>query len=214
MENSFDANYWDSRYRENQTGWDIGQASTPLRQYIDQLPNRNLAILVPGCGNGYEVEYLLQQGFTNITVIDIAPSLTCKLSEKLSRWNGKELTIVTGNFFDHSGTYDLILEQTFFCALDPHFRQQYVNKVHQLLKPGGKLAGVLFNREFPGGPPFGGSIREYEQLFSPLFPESTIEPCYNSIDARKNTEVFIRLVKPKVPAGSNNENFPGPRSVQ
>lgn len=195
MENRLDANYWDTRYREQQTGWDIGSTSTPLKEYIDQLTDVNQAILVPGCGNGYEVEYLLQKGFTNITVIDLAPMLTCKLADRLERWNGKELTILTGNFFDHSGSYDLILEQTFFCALDPSLRKNYVEAMYRLLKPGGRLAGVLFNREFPEGPPFGGSLQEYETLFSPSFTKKSMEPCYNSIPARKGTELFIRLEK-------------------
>ncbi|MBC6489977.1 methyltransferase [Flavihumibacter stibioxidans] len=194
MENRLDAKYWDDRYREQQTGWDIGSPSTPLKEYIDHLTDVNQAILVPGCGNGYEVEYLLQKGFTNVTVIDLAPTLTCKLTEKLARWNGKELTILTGNFFDHSGSYDLILEQTFFCALDPSLRIDYVETMFRLLKPGGRLAGVLFNREFPGGPPFGGSLQEYETLFSP-FAKKSIEPCNNSIPSRMGTELFIRLEK-------------------
>ncbi|WP_315822136.1 hypothetical protein [Paraflavitalea speifideaquila] len=69
------ADYWDNRYQHQQTGWDIGYVSTPIKDYIDQLIHKDLAILIPGCGNSYEAEYLLQQGFTHITLIDIAPCL-------------------------------------------------------------------------------------------------------------------------------------------
>jgi methyl halide transferase len=61
-----DNNYWNTRYLEEQTGWDIGYPSTPLKEYIDQLTNKSIRILIPGCGNGYEGEYLHQNGFTNV----------------------------------------------------------------------------------------------------------------------------------------------------
>jgi hypothetical protein len=47
--------------------------SPPIKAYIDTLKNKDIAILIPGCGNTYEAAYLLlEQGFTNVTVIDIA----------------------------------------------------------------------------------------------------------------------------------------------
>ena len=70
--NTFNKNYWDKKYKEHKTGWDIGDISSPLKSYIDQLTNKNLRILIPGAGNGYEVEYLFRLGFTNIFVVDIA----------------------------------------------------------------------------------------------------------------------------------------------
>jgi hypothetical protein len=63
--------FWESRYANNNTGWDLGQPSTPLVEFIDQLPSKDLKILIPGCGNAYEAEYLIQQGFTNVHVIDL-----------------------------------------------------------------------------------------------------------------------------------------------
>src|SRR5437773_1574042 len=125
MSTPLDSTYWDNRYRTDQTGWDIGYPSTPLKTYIDQLEQKDIAILVPGCGNGYEVEYLLQKGFNNITAIDISSVLTKAFAEKLADYLEKELTIITGDFFELQKQYDIILEQTFFCALDPSFRQAY-----------------------------------------------------------------------------------------
>ncbi|NII25783.1 methyltransferase [Pseudoflavitalea sp. X16] len=185
------AGYWDERYQTEQTSWDIGYISTPLKAYFDQLTNKYLAILIPGCGNSYEAEYLLQQGFTNITLIDIAPLLTEKLAVKFSQYVGRQLTIITGDFFALEGQYDLIIEQTFFCALQPSLRKDYMHKMYELLKPGGKLVGVLFNRTFEGGPPFGGSMEEYKGLFEQKFTLHTLTPCYNSIPPRSGAEVFM-----------------------
>jgi SAM-dependent methyltransferase len=190
-----DATYWNDRYQQHQTGWDVGHVSTPLKKYIDQLTNKDIAILIPGCGNSYEAEYLLQQGFNNITLIDISPLLTQQLAEKFSTYVGNRLNIITGDFFALEGQYDLILEQTFFCALEPSLRGAYVRKMYSLLKPGGKLVGVLFDRAFEGGPPFGGSQEEYEGLFAPLFNIQVLAPCYNSIKPRMNAEVFMIAVR-------------------
>lgn len=186
--------FWNDQYNANTTGWDLGEVSPPLKAYIDQLTNKNLRILIPGCGNTYEAEYLLQQGFTDITVIDIAPALVEKLKQKFAA--GPAVKIILGDFFKHRGEYDLVLEQTFFCAIDPLLRKTYVATMKDLLTPGGKLTGVLFNREFEQkGPPFGGSQSEYRLLFEKDFNILVFEPCYNSFIKRQGTELFISLQK-------------------
>ena len=189
-----DDNYWSGRYINHTDAWDIGSVSTPLKEYFDQLTDKNISILIPGCGNSYEAEYLLQNGFTNVTLIDISSVLCKSLEEKFSN-HTLHLNVICGDFFAHTGKYDLIVEQTFFCALDPSLRKKYAEKMYELLKPSGKLIGVLFNREFEGGPPFGGNENEYRELFSSEFIIEKIEPCYNSIGPRKGTELFIKLKK-------------------
>jgi len=190
-----DNNYWSNRYSSHTAAWDMGQISTPLKAYFDQLTNKDIAILIPGCGNAYEAGYLLQKGFTNITLLDISTFLCEQLEEKLAPYLSTGLKIICGDFFHHQGQYDLIAEQTFFCALTPSLRKAYVEKTHELLTPGGKLVGLLFNRQFDGGPPFGGSEPEYRELFRQKFMVEMMAECYNSIAPRKGTELFIKLVK-------------------
>jgi methyl halide transferase len=190
----FNQQYWNNRYETKATGWDLGRVSPPLQAYIDQLTDKNLRILIPGCGNTYEAAYLLQQGFTNITVLDIAPLLVAALQQQFAQ--ELRIQIVEGDFFTHQGTYDLILEQTFFCAIDPSLRPSYAQQMHQLLVPGGKLVGVLFNREFEAaGPPFGGSAEEYLTYFEPYFTPLVFAPCYNSVQPRAGNELFAILQK-------------------
>ena len=196
MENSkLDRNYWNTRYHSGQTAWDVGTISTPLKEYADQCIDKNCAILIPGCGNAYEAEYLLKHGFNNVTLVDIAPAAVEAVSVKLKDFVGKQLHIVCGDFFKLQDKFDLIIEQTFFCALEPTFRKAYANKMFDLLKGEGKLAGVLFNRNFEGGPPFGGSKIEYEQLFTTSFEIIKMEDCRNSIPPRAGSELFFILKK-------------------
>jgi SAM-dependent methyltransferase len=188
-----DAAYWEAQYKAKTTGWDLGQVSPPIQAFVDTVADKNSRILIPGCGNSYEAEYLLEQGFTNITVIDIAPTPVAVLKEKFK--NNTSIQIVLGDFFEHQGNYDLIIEQTFFCALPPTMREKYVWKMYQLLAEEGIITGVLFNRTFDSGPPFGGSKEEYVKLFAAAFDFLKMDLCCNSITPRANSELFIELKK-------------------
>lgn len=189
-----DQDFWNNQYIAQSTGWDLGQISPPLKAYIDQIEDKSLKILIPGCGNSYEAEYLLQKGFTNVNVIDIAPELVDRLKAKF-KFNA-HITIILGDFFEHDAEYDLIIEQTFFCALDPSLRKKYVEKMANLLKNGGKIAGLLFSRIFElAGPPFGGTIEEYQELFKEKFDFKIFDSCYNSFEKRSGSELFVIFVK-------------------
>lgn len=184
--------FWSQRYQDNQTGWDLGQVSPPLRAYIDQLEDKLLRILIPGGGNSYEAEYLWERGFHNVYVIDLSQRPLDNLKGRCPDFPKEQL--IQGDFFEHSDKYDLILEQTMFCAIDPSLRQKYADKVYELLGSGGKLVGVLFNREFDGGPPYGGDMAEYQGYFT-KFSEISMELCHNSIEPRQGSEVFVRIKK-------------------
>lgn len=189
-----DKDFWNNRWQKGETGWDLKGVSPTIKKYIDTLTNKNVRILIPGCGNAYEAEYLLQQGFTNINVIDIAPSLTDALINKNKEVvEAGTLTVICGDFFAHEGEYELIIEQTFFCAINPTQRAQYAKHMKQLLVPTGQLVGLLFNTEFAGGPPFGGNIEEYKTYFNPNFNHVSIEPCNDSIAPRAGKEVWINI---------------------
>lgn len=197
MVTKLDQSYWNERYESGYTGWDIGHVADPLKTYFDQLTNKDISILIPGGGNSYEAIYLMEQGFTNVTIVDISTVVTERLQKNHAQWLDKGLQIICMDFFDLDRQFDRIIEQTFFCALLPDLREAYAKKMAALLKPGGKIAGVWFNREFEGGPPFGGDVRDYTTLFSRYFERVDFTPCYNSIQPRKNAEVFGLISAPK-----------------
>lgn len=185
--------YWNNRYEAEETGWDLKTISPPLKAYIDQLTDKNLRILIPGCGSGYEAEYLLKQGFQSVTVIDFAPLVVEKMKSYISEY--QNIKIICTDFFTHTDKYDLILEQTFFCALNPSLRTKYVQKMNKLLNKNGKLVGILWGIQFPKNPPFGGCGEEYLSLFSNTFKINLLEPCYNSIKPRQGNELFFNFSK-------------------
>lgn len=192
--NRFDKKYWEQKYANNYTGWDIGHISTPIKNYIDQLQNKELRILIPGAGNSYEAEYLWNQGFKNLFILDIAEQPLKNLKNRVKTIPNSHL--IQKDFFEFNDTFDLIIEQTFFCALDPILRNNYVQKMSDLLSDKGKLIGLLFDFELTNeGPPFGGSQEEYLKHFSPLFQIQILEIAYNSIKPRMNRELFFIFEK-------------------
>ncbi len=186
--------YWENRYATNDFGWDAGAITTPLKDYFDQLTNKKLKILIPGAGNSYEFDYLIDKGFEKVFVLDFARQPLENINKRHGNAYGKQL--IEADFFEHKGVYDLVVEQTFFCALDPQLRGDYVTKMTSLLKPGGKVVGLLF--QFPlteAGPPFGGSKPEYLSLFEKDFTINVLETAHNSIKPRQGNELFFIFTK-------------------
>lgn len=199
MQGSKTQQYWDSRYQQGLTGWDLGSVSPPIAQFLEGIQDPHTSILIPGAGNAYEAYFLHKKGFRNITVVDIAPTIIASHQRKVKQEALEGIHFIEADFFSHMGTYDLILEQTFFCAIPINQRSEYVKAMHALLSPSGRLAGVLFDCEFEQpGPPFGGSETEYRNLFEPYFNITTMEPCYNSIQARSGRELFIIITPKKI----------------
>ncbi len=198
MRNKNEETYWTKRYQEARTGWDIGHVSTPLKEYVDQLTDKSITILIPGAGNAYEAEYLWKQGFQNVYILDISKLPLQQFLERNPSFPKSQL--LQTDFFTHKGTYDLILEQTFFCSFVPtdENRTAYAKQMARLLKPTGKLVGVWF--DFPltqdmEKRPFGGDKELYLRYLSPFFSTIVFERCYNSIAPRQGNELFGILRK-------------------
>lgn len=195
MKHDLSIEYWNQRYVNNDFGWDIGSISNPLKEYFNQLSNKEIFILIPGAGNAYEAEYLVNNDFTNVFVCDFANEPLKNLQQRCTKIK-KENLLHTDFFQLQNLRFDLIVEQTFFCALHPSLRKKYFEKMHELLKPKGKLVGLLFNEPLNSDkPPFGGSKNEYEIYFKDHFKIHTYETCYNSIKPRAGRELFINFDK-------------------
>ncbi len=189
---NLDETFWDNRYKSLDIGWDLGEVSPPLKAYFDQIENKTLKILIPGGGNSYEAEYLHRNGFENVYVVDVSKTALSNLLNRVPDFPIEHL--IRSNFFELEKTFDLIIEQTFFCAIDPKLRDEYVKKAHSLLSEEGKLVGLLFDLPlYSDRPPFGGSRSEYEDRFKKLFEIVEMTRSYNSHESRQGKELFINL---------------------
>jgi len=192
-----DATYWQQRYANGQTGWDAGRITPPLQEYFAQLGSPDARrILIPGAGRAYEAEYLHRQGWSNVWVADLAPEPLHDLQQRVPDFPAEHLLLADFFQLEPNPGFDLIVEQTFFCALDPALRPAYARQCAHLLRPAGTLMGLLFDTEFSQpGPPFGGSRAEYQPYFEPYFTFRHFATATNSLVPRQNRELFICLKK-------------------
>jgi 2-polyprenyl-3-methyl-5-hydroxy-6-metoxy-1,4-benzoquinol methylase len=157
---------WELRYQSGHTGWDRGTVSPALLCWVKvgQLaPGR---VLVPGCGRGYEVIELASRGF-EVTAIDIAPSAIEALTHHLSRAS-VSAKILQADLLHWSpdATFDAVYEQTCLCALEPATWSDYVQRLHQWVKPGGHVFALFMQTGQEGGPPYHCAIEDMRRLFS------------------------------------------------
>ncbi len=186
--------YWQERYINKDTPWDIGYASTPLAAFVDQLTDKSLSILIPGAGKAHEAIHLHQLGFKNVIVCDWAPAAFQYLRENEPSFPLENMLV--SDFFDLDLQVDLILEQTFVSAIHPNRRSDFAKKASELLRPKGAMVGLLFGVEFPfEGPPFGGTILDYKQVFENHFNIKILEKARNSIKPREGNELFFHFIK-------------------
>ena len=186
--------FWENKYKANKIGWDLGEVSPPLKTYFNQLTNKDIKILIPGGGNSHEAEFLFKQGFTNVYVVDVSKIPLENFKKRVPKFPDSQL--IHANFFDLENTFDLIIEQTFFCAINPDLRPKYAKKMNRTLKEKGKLVGLMFDAVLnEDHPPFGGNKEEYLPYFQAFFNIEKMEPCYNSFFNRQGMELFVKMKK-------------------
>lgn len=159
-------NQWEDFYQAGKIGWDRGRTSGNLNYWIKNGLLKPCRILVPGCGNGYEVITLAQKGF-DVTAIDIAPSAINNLQEALDEAS-LSAELVLGDFFtwQPSKEFDVIYEQTSLCALPPNEWYKYESQLYQWLKPDGHILAQFMQTGQEGGPPYHCALNDMIDLFS------------------------------------------------
>ena len=157
-------NEWENRYQTGSTGWDRGNTSTNLSYWLDNKLLKPCRILIPGCGNGYEVMALAKLGF-EVVAIDIAPTAIANLRAMLSQAK-LNAELILGDFFTWhpKEKFDAIFEQTSLCALPPTEWKQYEAQLYQWLKPEGKLFAQFMQTGQEGGPPFDCDVNRHARI--------------------------------------------------
>lgn len=197
-EKALDGLYWAGLYDKGSTGWDIGYPAPALVDFLDHLSDKSLRILIPGAGRGWEVDYAFRQGFGSVYYLDFAPSAAALFQKQFPFFPADQ--VLVEDFFNLNETFDLILEHTFFCALHPSKREAWALRCLHLLRPGGRIAGLLFNHEFEhDGPPYGGVEDEYRRLLSSGFDIEVLEICAKSIKPRAKRELIFEARKKSLP---------------
>lgn len=186
--------YWENLYKNKTLGWDIGYVSPPLKEYFDQLQNKEIKILIPGAGNGYEANYLINKGFRNTYYLDYSKGAIDSFRNLYP--NFPKENIINEDFFKHTKKYDLIIELAFFTSIEPEKRNELAQKMYDLLNFEGKYVGLFFNHEFKlNKPPYGAMKETYLELMENLFYVKVMELAHNSIKPRSGRELFFIFEK-------------------
>ncbi len=187
--------FWDARYREDDTPWEKGYGAPPLAEYLERSSFKG-RVLVPGCGFGHDVRLLAQYGAQPLG-LDISPTA---LARARSFKPVAEEDYLRGDLFtldvSLKESFEGIFEHTCLCAVDPSRRPEYAQAVADALKSEGELLAIFFVKiEDPEGPPYPISSDEIDRLFHPFF--DTVEHWVpgKSFPGREGREQMRRMRK-------------------
>ncbi|XP_059447026.1 probable thiol methyltransferase 2 [Corylus avellana] len=187
---------WDASWEKGVTPWDLGQP-TPVILHLHQtgaLPKGRA--LIPGCGSGYDIVAIAcpERYVVGLDISDIAIKKALELSS--SSVNASYFTFLKADFFAWTPTelFDLVLDYTFFCAIEPDMRLAWAQRIHDVLKPGGELITLMFPiSDHVGGPPYKVSVSDYEEVLHPMgFKAVSIVDNEMAIEPRKGREKLGR----------------------
>lgn len=192
--------YWDEAYRADRDGWDMG---TPTPVFVDLVERmgqdfrplggadfsalgRPPRVLVPCSGRGYDALLLAERGW-DVTAVDFsAEPLRWLHAERTKR--GIEMQVLQADMFplgkEYPAHFDLLLEYTCVCAIEPARRTEFLRFAAETLRPGGILLALLFPVDGrPGGPPFSIDHEEFKRDAEEYFllkyevtPDTSVSP--------------------------------------
>ena len=205
MQECAKSSFWEERYLNGTTGWDLGLASPPLASLLESPeapPPGRAAVL--GCGRGYDAILFASREF-DVVGFDFAPSAisaSTRLAEAASLNTPLKVEFLQRDIFDlpgeFAGEFDYVVEHTCFCAIPPAKRETYVRMVHSILRPDGELIGMFFSGDRPNQPPFGATPAEIEDYFAPYFEIVFIAPVTNSVPRREGEELLGRFRRKEI----------------
>ena len=162
---------WNAAYANDDTPWDHGYASPPLRVFLKTHPLEG-RVLVPGCGTGHDVRLLAKHG-ASVLGLDVAP-LALEKARSAPAVGDEQYALV--DFLklpvSYNGQFDAVVEHTCLCALDHTNREAYAISVRQALKPDGNYLAVFYREVFDyngNDPPHPISSDEIAALFTKEF---------------------------------------------
>ena len=188
---------WERHYDEKDLRWDLDKVASPFVHLWEKRDIPPCKAIVPGCGAGHEVMFLAEKGF-EVTAVDYSHG-AIRLLESAFEKNSFLSEVLHQDFFTlgrkYNEIFDLMLEHTFFCAINPGMRQDYVETASRILKPGGSLIGLFYETNEDGGPPFNTSQKDIEKYFSGSFRIESLSKTPHSVEQRRGKEWLAILKK-------------------
>ncbi len=177
--------HWDALYRQGDTGWDLGEAAPPFVDLLagpDAPPAGRLIAL--GSGRGHDALLFAAHGF-DVLGVDFAPAAIAEAIERAAAQGlTKRARFLQADIFalppEYRAAFDVVLEHTCMCALDPRLLDEYAALVTRLLRPGGTYVALFYTHGRPGGPPYTTDAAEIRRLFAPRLEIIDLAPAVRS----------------------------------
>jgi len=187
---------WSHIYQTEEPRWDLGAPHPAFVNILPQikLPKSRIAVL--GCGRGHDAAFLAEAGHF-VTAFDFSEEALTAAREKYS--NIKNLNFVQADAFKlpekYIGAFDVVVEHTFYCAVDPDRRDEVMNVWRKLLIPNGFVLGIFFVMFKRMGPPWGGTEWELRRRFDKYFRFLYWTRWHHSPGSREHREIAIYMQK-------------------
>jgi hypothetical protein len=152
--------------------------------------HENMRVLVPGAGRGHDAVFLESCGYS-VVALD-SSAIAKEEFHKLYPQSKVDYRVCDYFKFVQTNTekFDAFFEHTFFCALSPHLRFDYVKSLLSLLKKEGTFFGIFFKDMWKSGPPFGSTQWEIRELFKDNFNIRLWQLSSHSIKSRLGLELL------------------------
>lgn len=163
---------WNERYDLGRMPWDLGRANPILEERLTTDPalggETAGTVFVPGTGRGWDAAALAAAGW-RVTAIDLSESAVAAARHHLG---GADAELFVGDALDHHGTFDLVFDHTFFCAIALEQRPQFGEMCRRVVADRGRVVSIVFpigRDPSDGGPPFGMRPGDVSDALGPEF---------------------------------------------
>lgn len=188
--------FWSNKYQSNQAGWDLRAPAAALQFIVPKLKLPSSRILVLGGGEGHDAAFFADQGH-HVTLVDISPEAIARAKSNYGHF--QNIQFLEADLFDlpreMHGQFDLVVEHTCYCAINPSLRNDLVRQWKRLLNDEGYLLGVFFTMPKQSGPPFGGSEWEIRHRLEKHFQTVIWQRFRKSIKPRLGRELLVYAQK-------------------
>ena len=187
--------FWNDRWRQGQIGFHLGRPHDWLVAAEHRFPAGS-RVYVPLCGKtvdlvwlrdrGHEVigcefvtsavqDFLREQGLSARTerLGSNGSDYECHRTPGLSVFRGDALRLDPALV---GGPVDVIFDRAALVALDPACRKRYVESLHRILRPGGRILLISFayDQSRVEGPPWSVDTTTIDRLFGDRFSIETL----------------------------------------
>lgn len=189
--------FWQQRWRDQQTGFHCDNINVYLRMYWSMLSvPRGARVLVPLCGKSRDLLWLAQQGY-HVIGVELSPlavqaffaeqqllaqphssgATTCYSTDHIDIWCEDIFSLSSAQL----GRIDAVYDRAALIALPETMRAAYVKHLGQLIGPAVPQLVVTLDyaQAYMAGPPFAVSPQEMTRLYGGRY--ATIRPlvCYD-----------------------------------